>query len=767
MLLAARTAVVGGSSVIASVIPSVIPAGVPAGYNAAVAVVQRKYMLVSSSYRAFSSSIAVLQDTAAMATPPPSPSAQPPIFNSSSRGSTLAKSESTSDTRPRFKSHIKRTPLSSIKSQLGNRIKLRPTHTRLEQDLDPSSRVNRFGQFDQSSWFDATHSTDPNVRVRALENSLKAGTDAQLISAYDAVRQLGADALSKISHRVYLAILERVVMTQTSGAFFGNVPGTLLADIAFRIRQDYLKSGHQSQIEMDLLVLHAARYAAATDLDKSILICRRVIDDYILGKKAESPANLADKTGSASADPSLVETNVPVTAVLNADICNELVAVFAMAKQPEICKKLIARMLSVGIQPQIATFCQLLIAYCTIGDMDTAESLSDQIFEHGDPIHAKIVREQLLAGFSKAGNITKTQKYFDQISQSIQPHTTSTYNSRMRVYCERGLPGDAFRIYREMRRDHIEANSETFTNLINVYGRAKNITAASRLYYKMEGVLGFKPSPEMQTAVLEAYLTAGDSLLAWRMVRHIVSPHGHVAKSQKLPNPDRDAKISGGPKLLLPTGMFSALAKDLSGKHIDYLRNRVDLSKIPIRARGAVLAKLMQAALVTDHHGPRDAKLVMALYSEFTEEKGCCVLSSPPPLAHVCAIEALGVLGQTEEAIQLFETTLDDTCVTGTVSLAYSALFSALGHASDRKMAHQVATKHLAHARRDGVVMSSDLLERIVGCFKEEDKAIKAVQAVYTGVDLVKFVMPVGGAHPKLVSALKSAPIDSLCALIY
>ncbi|KAH6570628.1 hypothetical protein BASA60_007608 [Batrachochytrium salamandrivorans] len=683
-----------------------------------VAVVQRKYMLVSSSYRAFSSSIAVLQDTAAMATPPSSPSAQPPIFNSSSRGSTLAKSESTSDTRPRFKSHIKRTPLSSIKSQLGNRIKLRPTHTRLEQDLDPSSRVNRFGQFDQSSWFDATHSTDPNVRVRALENSLKAGTDAQLISAYDAVRQLGADALSKISHRVYLAILERVVMTQTSGAFFGNVP-------------------------------------------------RRVIDDYILGKKAESPVNLADKTGSASADPSLAETNVPVTAVLNADICNELVAVFAMAKQPEICKKLIARMLSVGIQPQIATFCQLLIAYCTIGDMDTAESLSDQIFEHGDPIHAKIVREQLLAGFSKAGNITKTQKYFDQISQSIQPHTTSTYNSRMRVYCERGLPGDAFRIYREMRRDHIEANSETFTNLINVYGRAKNITAASRLYYKMEGVLGFKPSPEMQTAVLEAYLTAGDSLLAWRMVRHIVSPHGHVAKSQKLPNPDRDAKISGGPKLLLPTGMFSALAKDLSGKHIDYLRNRVDLSKIPIRARGAVLAKLMQAALVTDHHGPRDAKLVMALYSEFTEEKGCCVLSSPPPLAHVCAIEALGVLGQTEEAIQLFETTLDDTCVTGTVSLAYSALFSALGHASDRKMAHQVATKHLAHARRDGVVMSSDLLERIVGCFKEEDKAIKAVQAVYTGVDLVKFVMPVGGAHPKLVSALKSAPIDSLCALIY
>ncbi|KAJ8328035.1 hypothetical protein QVD99_006238 [Batrachochytrium dendrobatidis] len=675
-----------------------------------------------------------------------------------SRYSTTQNSTST-----RGRSHIKRTPRSAINSQLVGTIKLRPTTTTINDGVSPSNNFNKLGQLNQLSWFDAGLSTDPIVHLRALDNSLKAGTDAQLLAAYDSLRALGKEALSKISHRTYLSLMDRVVMTRVNTLYFGNTTGVVLADIALKIRNDYMQSGHQAQQEMDVFTLRAARYAAKTDLDKAVRICRQVIGEYSDFQTSQR----------ASAGHHESETSTAAATLVDVTICNELIAVFAAANQPEICKSLISRMMEVGLQPQITTFCHLLIAYCNVGDMETAETLSVQIFEHGDAEHALTIRQHLLQGYAQIGNITKTQKYFDQITYSTHKHTTETYNASMRVYCERGLPGDAIRKYQSMRRAQVEANADTFTNLIRCYGKGKNITAASRLYYKMENVIGFRPTTDMQTAMIEAYLNCGDSMLAWTVLRHTINdPRNNTTNNRNNSNhPDRDAGKPITPAAL-PISLFLAISKDLSGKHIDYLRDRIHLSRMPIRSRGVILAKLMQAALVSNAYGPKDPSLVLTLYNEFTVKDGCAVSSPPPPLGHICAIQAMGILGQSKEALKLFETTLDDCLATGMATEAYTAIFSALSNSTDKAYAMKQAQEMLTHFERDGVDgNATDLLEQLVGCFESVSKqrgAIDLATAANSSIDQKKRIafVPIPGVHPRLCALLKHEPVETLCALI-
>ncbi|KAI8912138.1 hypothetical protein BC831DRAFT_491355 [Entophlyctis helioformis] len=681
--------------------------------------------------------------------------------------------------------------------------------------------------FPQQAWFTAPKA-DPIVALRAFDNALKAGTNAQLLAAYDFLRSLGASALANVPTSLFVGLLERLVDPASSDV--AGLTGTRRTDAAARIRSDFLESGHAASREVDLLALRSARFVDNDHLDRAVRLFRDIVGKDSVGTGATSAQAAAEQTVNAAAskaDPTPsqdtpaaeVDANAQAAGASNASaaarrrpasapadrvLCDELVAAFAAHGHVAVCKALIARMLEARIQPEVSTFCHLLDAYCNAGDLTSAETLSAQILSHGTPEQIAWARESLLIGFSRLGNATKAQKYFDALSrfsngavqtarakdikgaagvgkaQSIQ--TTAQFNALIRVSCERGLPGEVMRVYKTMRHEGVEANSETYALMIRAYGRSKNLTAASRLFYKKENVPGFVPSTDMQAALIEAYILAGESLLAWRVLADPATdpskqpalpshwtfgPPQHLRNKQKRSSEavsEQAAAASLFQRITLD--MVAPLAKDLSGKHIDYLRDRMRLANIPAEARSVVIAQLMRAALVdSPAYGAQDTKLALDLYGEFTAEGGSARGTLVPVSAHAAAVEALGIAGRTDEAVALFERTLEDAAIAGEATAAYTALFAGLAAAAGSPSTAEAAVKYLALMQRDGVVADAMTLTHAARCFGSQDEARSKLDGVLTGAT-ARGIVPDPSRHDALYMLVGAEAVESVCSLL-
>ncbi|KAL2913111.1 hypothetical protein HK105_207347 [Polyrhizophydium stewartii] len=381
--------------------------------------------------------------------------------------------------------------LGSINKQVTGAIKLRPAVTRLSEHLGAETRMDRYGVFDHTSWFEAP-AGDAMAAARVLDNALKAGTDVQVLRAYGAVRELGASALGKVSHRSFQTLLERVqasvgartVATEASSlsAHFGGLTGTAVAELAFQVREDYLASEHAPSIEMDVAVLRLLRHVEVEEVSTAVQAIKAMTQDWA---SVDAAKGTGDGDGSGKG-------GTRTSSFVTAETCNEIVSVFAASGQVDVCKAVIARMLELGITADVETFCRLVVGQCNAGDVAGAEELAEQIYEHGSKEQVRFVRESLLRAHAQQGNVSQAHKYFDAIGRAAAAageasteaggQTTGTYNSLLLAFAERGLPGDVTRTYRRMRQAQVEGDAETYVFMIRGYGRAGDATSAARAY---------------------------------------------------------------------------------------------------------------------------------------------------------------------------------------------------------------------------------------------------------------------------------------------
>eukprot|EP00842_Homolaphlyctis_polyrhiza_P006729 jgi/Hompol1/7057/HPOL_005170-RA len=640
-----------------------------------------------------------------------------------------------------------------------------------------ASHFDQHGTLLQEKWFVAAAGASSAAVERALSNSIRAGADHHIVAAYKAYKDYKDDsdvAAKPLSLQTYVALLTRIAATDVyvGGASFGGIRGSALAQYAASIYADAAAAGHKSE-QLDLLLLRAARFVAVDDAHITVRIFRAIAAN-------KSASALASATASPE---SATSTSTPKQSSISIAVCNELIAALSMHGNVAACKALISRMLDVGIQAEVPTFCHLLEAYCRAGDLASAEGLYGQIAKHGTADQIHFANERLLRYYSATGNITKSHKYFDLITRSARSssaqhskshHSTSTYNSMIRAFTERGLPGDAISTYKKMRRDGIEADTDTYALLIRVFGRSKNLTAASRVFYKKENVPGFQPSSDMYAALIEAYVLSGSPLLAWRTLRDSLVPWKQKKSSldeMRLPRdrtktvPASDEGVPTIPRHF-PVSLVTPLAKDLAGKHMDYLADHFRLANLPTATRGMIIARLMQAALVDDVFGAKDAALASALYAELTSPTGCARSTDVPPLANACAIEALGEQNASIDTIvALFERTLEDAVMTGQASEAFQSVFTALSKLSDKQAASQRALALASQMQTDGVQLTAPVLSSLVSCFASVDEAKTQLSSILkAAVDAGVF--PSTKQHNNLFEIIGEDAIKDLCGRI-
>jgi pentatricopeptide repeat protein len=247
----------------------------------------------------------------------------------------------------------------------------------------------------------------------------------------------------------------------------------------------------------------------------------------------------------------------------------------------------------------------------------------------------------------------------------------------------------------------------------------KNLAAASKWFHKIKGA-SKNPSIGMVTALMNVQLKAGEPLVAYKTIADGL---------------DVFKKRSGSTRVQFSSEMAQILAEDLKGKHIDYLRDNLRLSFLPMRYRAELVGKIMTACLQPQFQEEPLPDLVISLYKEFQVEKGCVNDIAPSHIAHISAIEAFGIKGMVDSAEKIFKENIDTSFARE--KDYYNALIKAYSRNGKRREASHLYADFKAHGLLPDVGTFEALLT------EENDKsAIK---------HYLKNIMS-GGimAHPKL-----------------
>ncbi|KAJ3171680.1 hypothetical protein HDU88_007760 [Geranomyces variabilis] len=277
----------------------------------------------------------------------------------------------------------------------------------------------------------------------------------------------------------------------------------------------------------------------------------------------------------------------PASATL-APVREAVVTLFADAGHSAEAAELLKR------SPSPAGYAAVIRSYAKSQSMDAAVDVYEQMLAAGASPTAGVI-EALIDGYAAKGRITSAFKYFNELKTHGLPQSTAAWTGMIRVHAVRGNVGDAVSFYRQMREAGIEASADTYTHLIAAHGKNKDVAGASRFFYKKELVKGFAFSPEMYSALIDAYAIVGQFDLAWRTL-------GQALKAT--------------PEIGVPD--VTALATDVAGKHAAYLRDMIRASGIPPARQGAAVGAIVDALVKANN--PAAAQTVLESYGKDVAE---------------------------------------------------------------------------------------------------------------------------------------------------
>ncbi|KAI8900420.1 hypothetical protein BC833DRAFT_618551 [Globomyces pollinis-pini] len=421
-----------------------------------------------------------------------------------------------------------------------------------------------------------------------LENSLQLDKTRESLSAYRQIRANGNEMVNQIDSKFFLLLLSKMAQGHC-----GFLSGASLFKEAIAIREDYLKTNRPPNVEMDALVIKCARFNSL---------------EYV--------ANVFDLVNNMLTGKSPTEC-LP--------ILNALLELITQYQAPDVAKELFDYMASIKFDHK-ESFLLLLKAYSHSNRVQEAESLYNRLIDGGFRVDHNY-HLALLEGFASNGDIVKSTKYFDKILSSDPVNVqVAAFAAMIKSYASRGLPGDAERLYREMRRKELSATASVYEGLIAAQFLGKDLTKATRWFYKKENVQSFHPSMGMYGELIKIQLHASEPLKAWKTLKESIDSFRKLK--------------SHGSKFYVPSQISRPLVTDLKDKHIDYLRDHLTFADIPTKYRGVILGKLMSTAVERED---KDAKMTLELYNEFTDANGCAFGEQVPLSAHWSAMIAHAV----------------------------------------------------------------------------------------------------------------------------
>ncbi|KAI9017647.1 hypothetical protein BC832DRAFT_545305 [Gaertneriomyces semiglobifer] len=361
--------------------------------------------------------------------------------------------------------------------------------------------------------------------------------------------------------------------------------------------------------------------AAATTLplkDSKTLVDDVLRDIRTLQLKTSPEVNAAIVT--ALAHTSSVEAAVRFAKTLESlsgPVLDALVSVLALNGRPSAALRLISR----G-SPSEQHFAVVIEGFAQIGAMNDAMRVYGDMTTAGYTATPAVL-VSLINACAALGKVTSATKYFNELSRRNLPQTSDAWTALLRVHAVRGILSEAISTYRRMRSAGVEASPQTFAYLIEAHGKAKDLAGAVRFFYKKENVRGFRQSADMFRALVDAYVTAEQPELAWRVVGHMVKTLGSDYSSSTV----------------------RSLAKDLVGKHPSYVEDMLRTSDVSADEAALLASRIMEALVESS-----EMSTAVALYN-LLPEAGIRLAVSTKELA----ILAMGSSGDVAGAQSAFE----------------------------------------------------------------------------------------------------------------
>ncbi|GJN18918.1 hypothetical protein PR202_gb06130 [Eleusine coracana subsp. coracana] len=205
---------------------------------------------------------------------------------------------------------------------------------------------------------------------------------------------------------------------------------------------------------------------------------------------------------------------------MNLVVCNTVVAGFCREGQVEEAEKLVERMRSEGLAPNVVTFNARISALCKAGRvLDAYRIFKDmqEEWEQGVPRPNQVTFDIMLSGFCDAGLIDEARVLVDIMRCGGFLRRVESYNRWLSGLVKNGRVGEAQELLREMAHEGIQPNSYTYNIIVAGLckeGKAFDVRRVEE--FVKSGVM--TPDVVTYTSLLHAYCSKGNIVAANRIL---------------------------------------------------------------------------------------------------------------------------------------------------------------------------------------------------------------------------------------------------------
>uniref|UniRef100_M8BUQ1 inositol-phosphate phosphatase n=1 Tax=Aegilops tauschii TaxID=37682 RepID=M8BUQ1_AEGTA len=197
---------------------------------------------------------------------------------------------------------------------------------------------------------------------------------------------------------------------------------------------------------------------------------------------------------------------------------NLLIDAYGRTRRLGKAEAMYAALLEARCVPTEDTYALLLRAYCAAGSLHRAEGVISEMREHGIPpsrslsistrVDCATVYNAYLDGLLKARCAEKAVEVYQRMKRERCRTNTETYTLMINVYGKSKQPMSAMKVFKEMQSLGCKANICTYTALVNAFAREGLCEKAEEVFEEMQQA-GHEPDVYAYNALMEAYSRAG------------------------------------------------------------------------------------------------------------------------------------------------------------------------------------------------------------------------------------------------------------------
>ncbi|MQM15764.1 hypothetical protein Taro_048715, partial [Colocasia esculenta] len=206
---------------------------------------------------------------------------------------------------------------------------------------------------------------------------------------------------------------------------------------------------------------------------------------------------------------------------------NLLIDAYGRKSQYRKVESLYLRLLGSQCIPTEDTYALLLRTYCTSGLLDKAEAVFTEMQKSGitpSILHnlllnlswvicylgekSAVVYNGYIYGLVKTGNIEKALNIFQRMKKNRCRPSTDTYTMLINLYGKASQSAMALKMFNEMKTVKCKPNVCAYTALINAFARDGRCDKAEEVFEELQDA-GHEPDVYAYNALMEAYSRAG------------------------------------------------------------------------------------------------------------------------------------------------------------------------------------------------------------------------------------------------------------------